>query len=385
MTLILEYVRSNSEAAFATLVSRHVNLVYSVAMRQVGNAHLAEEITQKVFIVLAQKAKSLDEETIVPGWLCRTTHNITRDTVKAERRRQLREQEAMMWSAGTNPESPSWERIAPLIDEALSGLGKSDQDAIVLRFFEDMELKQIGGALGITEDAARMRVNRAVEKLRHFFHARGLSISAAALAGAVLENSIQTAPPALAKTVSIVAIGKGAAAGASTSTLVKGALKIMAWTKTKTIAVVAVVTIAGISATTVAVKQFTKRKVVAATYPGDWIWEPNSQTLERVPPIFLLRPSTLPAKPVPPEIMGKDRYSVRGKTLKGLIALVWSQKNSALKIRIDADLPEGTFDFIVAGQAHWWNQLQSEIDQRFRLVERVETDNTVVVRNSNKP
>ena len=108
-------------------------------------------------------------------------------------------------------------------------------------------------------------------------------------------------------------------------------------------------------------------------------------------PIFLLRPSTLPANHVPSDIFGKDRYSARGKTLKELITVVWSQKNSGLKIKYDANLPEGTFDFIVAGQSHWWNQLQSEIDRRFHLVERIETgetgetSDTVVVRNSDTP
>jgi hypothetical protein len=129
----------------------------------------------------------------------------------------------------------------------------------------------------------------------------------------------------------------------------------------------------------------------SAAYPGDWIWEGNSRTLDRVPPIFLLRPSTLPANYVPSEIFGKDRYSARGKTLKELIAVVWSQKNSGLKIKFDADLPEGTFDFIVAGQPDWWNQLQTEIDRRFHLVEKIEmletgeTGDKVVVRNSGTP
>jgi hypothetical protein len=125
-----------------------------------------------------------------------------------------------------------------------------------------------------------------------------------------------------------------------------------------------------------------------AASPGNWIWEANSQTLDRVPPIFLLQPSTLPAKDFPFDMMGKDRYLARGKTVKELIAVVWSQKNSALKIKIDAGLPEGKFDFIVADQPHWWDKLQSEIDQRFHLVERVETVETgdqVVVRNSDTP
>ena len=103
----------------------------------------------------------------------------------------------------------------------------------------------------------------------------------------------------------------------------------------------------------------------AATYPGEWIWEPNSQTLNRVPPIFLLRPSTIPTNWVPFDMFGKDRYLARGKTLKELIAVVWSQKNSALKIIFDAALPEDKFDFIVTSQPQWWDELESEMNQRF--------------------
>lgn len=125
-----------------------------------------------------------------------------------------------------------------------------------------------------------------------------------------------------------------------------------------------------------------------AATPEDWIWEANSQTLNRVPPIFLLQPSTLPASQVPFDMFGKDRYLARGKTLKELITVVWSQKNSALHIKFDADLPKGKFDFIVAGQPHWWDKVQSDIDRQFHLVERVETGesgNEVVVRNSDTP
>jgi hypothetical protein len=126
-------------------------------------------------------------------------------------------------------------------------------------------------------------------------------------------------------------------------------------------------------------------KTAVSAGPGDWMWEANSQTLDRVPAIILLRPSTLPASYVPFDMFGRDRYLARGKTLKELIAAVWSQKNSGLKIKFDADLPAGTFDFIVADEPHWWDKLQSEIDQRFHLVERVETGNQVVVKNSETP
>jgi len=124
----------------------------------------------------------------------------------------------------------------------------------------------------------------------------------------------------------------------------------------------------------------------AANYPGDWIWEANSQTLERVPPMFLLRPSTLPANATPFDMMGKDRYLARGKTLQELIECVWSQKNSALPLFFVAKLPDDKFDFIVTDQPRWWDKLETEINGRFHLFGQIETHGgreMVVVKNAN--
>src|ERR1051326_6233274 len=122
MPLVREYAQCNSEQAFATLVSRHINLVYSVALRQVRDPHLAEEITQGVFIILARKAKSLSPKTILSAWLCRTARYVSADTLKIQRRRQLREQESHMQSDLNEPEPAAWNQIAPLLDEALNCL-----------------------------------------------------------------------------------------------------------------------------------------------------------------------------------------------------------------------------------------------------------------------
>ena len=157
VALLREYAQSNSEQAFAALVSRHVNLVYSVAIRQVRNPHLAEEITQGVFIILARKAKSLSPKTILSGWLCRTARNIAANTLRTERRRQFHEQESQMQSLLNEPDSTAWNQIAPLLDEALNCLGEKEHDAVVLRFFEGQDLKQVGGSLGMREDAAHRK------------------------------------------------------------------------------------------------------------------------------------------------------------------------------------------------------------------------------------
>jgi RNA polymerase sigma factor (sigma-70 family) len=250
MELVREYAAHRSEPVFETLVARHVNLVYSTALRQVGNPHLAEEITQVVFIILARKAGSLGPKTILPSWLHRAACFVAADTLKVQRRRARREQEAHMQSLLNEPspgKDDAWPQIAPLLDTAIAGLSEKDRHVIVLRFFEKRSLADVSRALGTNEDAVRMRVNRALEKLRRYFFKCGVSSTTAIIAGAISAHSVQAAPTVLAKSATAVAIAKGGAAGGSTLTLIKGALKLMAWTKAKTAIVVgaAVVLAAG--------------------------------------------------------------------------------------------------------------------------------------------
>jgi RNA polymerase sigma factor (sigma-70 family) len=242
-TLLRQFVENHSDEAFAALVTSHVNLVYSVALRYVGNPHDTEEITQAVFIILAKRAARLREVKALSSWLFQTTRLTANNFVRSEIRRHRREQEAHMESILNESETAVWLRIAPLLDTAVAGLREKERQAIVLRFYEGKNLRDIGTVLGTSEDAAEKRVSRSLEKLRKFFTKRGVTLSSVAIAGVISANSVQAAPVGLAATISATA-AKGTVVGGSTLTLVKGALKIMAWTKMKTGIVVGTTAIA---------------------------------------------------------------------------------------------------------------------------------------------
>jgi RNA polymerase sigma factor (sigma-70 family) len=236
--LLDAFIRNDSEQAFSVLVQRHIGLVHSVARRHTADPQLAQDITQAVFLILARKARTLGRRTVLPGWLYQAARLTAANFRRAEIRRIHREQEAFMQSQSTESDPTAWQELSPHLDEAMAGLGAVERDALVLRYFENKSMAAVGDQLGLAQNTAQKRVSRALEKLRHAFRKRGLALTAAALATALSAHSVQAAPAGLALTISASA-AQGTAAGASTLSLVKGVLNLMAWTKAKTALVTA--------------------------------------------------------------------------------------------------------------------------------------------------
>ncbi len=215
--LLHAYVEAGSEAAFTELTARYTDLVYSSAMRQVQSPQLAEEVTQSVFLALACKASRLRREVVLSGWLLRATRYLAMDIQKAEWRRQKREQiaAAMVEPVRLPEEAPVWQSALPILDEALDRLRQCDRQALALRFFEKKGFDEVGRILGISEDAAKKRVGRAVERLRRGLLRRKVILSALALTGGLAAESVKAAPVWLAARAARTALSSVAAAEAA--------------------------------------------------------------------------------------------------------------------------------------------------------------------------
>ncbi len=212
--LLSRYVKEGSEPAFTEIVSRHFDLVYSAALRQVaGDAEAARDVAQSVFTDLAAKARSLRDRSSLAGWLFTSAHHAGCKFVRTEQRRRAREAQALAMQPLEAPSEPDWDRLSPLIDQAMQELNEEEREALLLRYFERRELRTVGMALGVSEEAARKRVGRAVERLRTVFARKGVSLSGGALVAVLTAHAVSAAP---AGTLAAVA-GAAFASGTATS------------------------------------------------------------------------------------------------------------------------------------------------------------------------
>lgn len=249
--LLRRYADQGAEGAFTELVGRHVNLVYSAALREAhGDAAQAEDVTQAVFTELARKAPQLCRHPALAGWLYTCVRRMTANIRRADDGRKRREREAQTMNEILSSDAPesAWRQVQPVIDDAMHELSETDRAAVVLRFFEERPLKEIGQTLGLTENAARMRVDRALEKLRGLLARRGVTSTASGLAAAIAAGAVVSAPAGLA-----AGVASGAVAVAACGATTVAALKLMTLTKLKVAAIGALI-VAG-AATPLVVQQ----------------------------------------------------------------------------------------------------------------------------------
>lgn len=217
--LLRDHLDHPTGGAFTELVNRHLNVVYSAALRQVnGDVHLARDVTQLVFTDLARKAATLTDRSSLTGWLFVSTRFIAANRVRGERRRQLREQEAHLMSENESAtlNEADWGRVRSVLDSALGDLRETDRDAILLRFFEGRSIADLAARFELNENTARMRIERALEKLRRQLARRGVTSTTSALALALANQAVIAAPPGLAATVAQTALAGAALAATGT-------------------------------------------------------------------------------------------------------------------------------------------------------------------------
>jgi uncharacterized protein (TIGR03435 family) len=366
LTLLHEYAARDSEAAFAELVSRRVGFVYSAALRQVRDPHLAGEITQAVFIILAQKAGRISDKTILAGWLFKTTRYAAIAQVRDREKRSMRlatiGKEFQMQSESQSAASDEiWNQMSPLLDEALATLGETDRQAVLLRFFENKSLAEIGSQLGTGEDTARKRVTRALDKLHRYFTKRGVSSTTAIIAGMISANSIQAAPVALAKTVTAVAIVKGGAASGSALILVKGALKLMTLAKAKTTALVSTAIVLAAGVTAIAVDES--------------FWRMHLENLQTAAAVLIVRPTQYSDHMA----MTDDKGRVIAHNLNFADLLEVAYGFSPQRMILPINIPSGEFELMLTLLDHQKEALQKVIRQQFGYTARNEMRETDVL------
>lgn len=234
--LVQAFRQRRDDAAFCTLVERYGEIVFSSALRQCGNRAMAEDVTQAVFILLMNKTPAMRTGTVLAGWLLKATHFCARDALKISRRRSAHERAAgQMQIAAATDADPRWAALSPHVDAALAELGAKERGAIVLKYFENQTLEEIGQSLGISKEGAHKRVSRGLERLRQVLSRRGMALSTAGLAGALLAKSADASPGTLKLLIAKQALGMRWDASSRAAAIAKGAWKMVIMAKMKAV------------------------------------------------------------------------------------------------------------------------------------------------------
>lgn len=289
--LLRRYIHEGAEDAFRELVQRRFGLVYAVALRQVGgDEHLARDVAQHVFVALARQSGTLSRHAVITGWLYRAARFTAIDVARAEQRRRAREQEAppMQENEDNGPTGGEWNRVRPMLDDALSELDERDRDAVMLRVFEAKPFADIGQVLRVSEDAARMRVDRALEKLRRRLHRHGLTSTTAALAVALAHQAVAAPPAGLPS-----AIASAALASAKLAPVAATAGSLLTFmSSTKTVGAAASILIAiALGVGTVALRETHRQQAAADAL----VREIALLRSRRTAPAMPVAPATVPA------------------------------------------------------------------------------------------
>jgi RNA polymerase sigma factor (sigma-70 family) len=263
--LLAEFCCTQSAQAFASIVHRYIDLVYATARRMVGDEHLAQDVTQATFLVLMKKARRVDAHNLA-GWLVNATRLVAKEAIRAKLCREKHESRVAMKQATTVlDDQMGLDQIPPLLDEALSRLSEVDRTAVVLRFLQGKSFAQVAAATGTTEEAARKRVARAVEKLRIVFMARGMMASVGVLMLALAAQQASAAPPTLAAAVSALPSVGASVLGVQ---LAHAMVETAQWVKVKiALLLIGGILAAAIAGTLVAVVTDHGRKSVPPTNP----------------------------------------------------------------------------------------------------------------------
>ncbi len=277
--LLRRYAQENSQEAFAALTARYLNLVYAVCLREVHDPELAQDTTQAVFLLLARAAPTFRSKTALPSWLFRTARFTSQNARTREQRRRRYEEKAAMELAPPAAADEHWSELEPLLNQSLAALGESDRNCVLLRFFQGLSFAEVGESLGLSEEAARKRVTRSLDKMRRFFTKEGAVVSGAALAVLLTAHAAKAAPSASA--AGIAGLTRGLLAGHTAAAshvyqLSEGALKAMKFAQIKV--AVGVTTALTVGLTTYAVA----RNIAPAAVTGHLLQQASGQTLTAV-------------------------------------------------------------------------------------------------------